>query len=102
MPRHVNRGWLGAHFGVMVYVTALPLGNKTMGNFLAGCQLVEISNTFKSHGSEGETFIALIEGTSVRWRTFFFFFFSFFLLFWTGRREEGERGDFSIPSVLRQ
>lgn len=52
-----------------------------MGNFLAGCQLVEISNTFKSHGSEGETFIALIEGTSVRWRTFFFFSSLFFFFF---------------------
>ena len=85
----------------MGYVTALPLGNKTVGNFLARCQLVEISNAFKSHGSEGETFIALIEGTSVRWRTSFLLFF--FSSFWGGRREEeGEGGDFSIPSVLRQ
>lgn len=70
----------------MGYVTALPLGNKTVGNFLARCQLVEISNTFKSHGSEGETFMALIEGTSVRCRTFFFFFF----FGWVGEKKKGK------------
>lgn len=48
LPSHVNGGWFVAYFGVVGYITVLPLGNKGLDFFfLPKCQHMEFHSAFK-------------------------------------------------------